>query len=203
MAFRPRLGMATLFSVIVIALFALGSWVMERSDKEAKPLEWQATYEARLWAPLRAGNLTLADVEGVMGQRGELWMISADGEPQLVSRHSVQSDDADWRLQAVISLDDQRMDSLMAAQDWKADMVDQSVSPSVGVALVGQPVERMSLTPYEPVETQRIIATLGEPDMRMEVSGDDQAWVYGRAGVVVAVTGEQAHSIMLGLRGNR
>ncbi|WP_022963566.1 hypothetical protein [Halopseudomonas pelagia] len=202
MTFRPRLGMATLFSLIIIGLFALGSWIMDKSDAQPEPLEWRATYEERLWAPLRDGNLTLADVEGVMGQRGELWMISADGEPQLISRHVMHSDGADWRLQAVISLDERRMDSLKTAQDWKADMVDQSVSPAVGAALVGQAVERMSLTPFKPIETPRIIATLGEPDMRLEVSGDDQAWVYGRAGIVVAVTGEQAYSIMFGLRGN-
>lgn len=203
MTFRPRLGMATLFSVIVIGLFALGSWIMDKSDAQPEPLEWRATYEERLWAPLRDGNLTLADVVAVMGQTGELWMISADGEPQLVSRHVIQSDGADWRMQAVINLDQPRMDSLKVAQDWKADMADQSVPPAVAAALVGQAVERMSLTPFQPIDTQRIIATLGEPDMRMEVSGDDQAWVYGRAGLVVAVTGEQAFSIMFGLRGQR
>lgn len=203
MTFRPRLGMATLFSVIVIGLFALGSWIMDKSDAQPEPLEWRATYEQRLWAPLRDGNLTLAEVVAVMGQTGELWMISADGEPQLVSRHVIQSDGADWRMQAVINLDQPRMDSLKVAQDWKADMADQSVPSAVAAALVNQPVERMSLTPFQPIDTQRIIATLGEPDMRMEVSGDDQAWVYGRAGLVVAVTGEQAFSIMFGLRGQR
>lgn len=203
MAFRPRLGMATFFSLIIIGLFAFGSWIMDRPGAEPEPMQWRSTYEERLWAPLRDGTLTLADVVAVMGQRGELWMISADGEPQLVSRHVIQSDEADWRMQAVISLDEPRMESLKQAQDWKADMGDQSVSPAVAAALVGQAVERMSLTPFQPIETQRIIATLGEPDMRMEVSGDDQAWVYGRAGIVVAVTGEQAFSIMFGLRGQR
>ncbi|MFO7704790.1 MAG: hypothetical protein R6V43_06610 [Halopseudomonas sp.] len=203
MTFRPRLGMATLFSVIVIGLFALGSWIMDKSDAQPEPLEWRASYEERLWAPLRDGNLTLGDVVAVMGQTGELWMISADGEPQLVSRHVIQSDGADWRMQAVINLDQPRMDSLKVAQDWKAGMADQSVPPAVAAALVGQAVERMSLTPFQPIDTQRIIATLGEPDMRMEVSGDDQAWVYGRAGLVVAVTGEQAFSIMFGLRAQR
>lgn len=203
MAFRPRLGMATFFSLIIIGLFALGNWIMDRPGAEPEPMQWRATYEERLWAPLRDGNLTLADVVSVMGETGELWMISADGEPQLVSRHVIQSDDADWRMQAVISLDEQRMESLKQAQDWKAGMADQSVSPAVAAALVGQPVERMSLMPFKPIETQRVIATLGEPDMRMEVSGDDQAWVYGRAGIVVAVTGEEAYSIMFGLRGNR
>lgn len=203
MTFRPRLGMATLFSLIVIGLFALGSWIMGESDAPPDPLEWRAGYEQRLWAPLREGTLSLGDVVAVMGQAGELWMISADGEPQLVSRHVIQSDDADWRMQAVVSLDQQRMDSLKQAQDWKAGMADQSVSPAVAAALVGQPVERMSLTPFQPIDTRRIVATLGEPDMRMDVSGDDQAWVYGRAGIVVAVTGEEAYSIMFGLRGNR
>lgn len=203
MTFRPRVGMATLFSLVVIGLFLLANWAMNRPDAQAQPLSWNATYEARLWAPLREGTLTLADVDGVMGQRGELWMISADGEPQLVSRYLLQSDGIDWRLQAVISLDEQRMQSLIAAQDWRADMVDQSVSPSVGVALVGQPVERMSLTPYGGLDASRVVATFGEPDMRMEVSGDDQAWIYARAGIVAAVTGEQAHSIMFGLRGQR
>ncbi len=203
MSYRPRMGMATLFSLAIVGIYLLVTWAMDRTDAEVQPMEWRASYEEGLWAPLRDGKLTLADVVAVMGKTGELWMISGDGEPQLVSRHVIQSDDADWRMQAVISLDEQRMESLKQAQDWKADMADQSVSPAVAAALVGQPVERMSLMPFEPIETQRIIATLGEPDMRMEVSGDDQAWVYGRAGIVVAVTGEEAYSIMFGLRGNR
>jgi hypothetical protein len=103
----------------------------------------------------------------------------------------------------VIKLDGQRTDSLVQAQDWTAGMRDQSVSPSVGAALSGESVERISLIPSEPVDVKRIVATLGQPDMRMDVSAGNQAWVYGRVGAVVAVSGEQAHSIMFGLQGGR
>ena len=85
MAFRPRLGMATFFTLIIIALFALGNWIMDRPGAEPEPLQWRATYEERLWAPLREGNLTLADAGGDQPGR------AAHGKPQagagLESRH--------------------------------------------------------------------------------------------------------------------
>jgi hypothetical protein len=37
----------------------------------------------------------------------------------------------------------------------------------------------------------------------MDVSAGNQAWVYGRVGAVVAVSGDQAHSIMFGLQDGR
>jgi len=37
----------------------------------ARTLQWRATYEERLWPPLREGNLTLADCVPVMGETGE------------------------------------------------------------------------------------------------------------------------------------
>ncbi|WP_339848033.1 hypothetical protein [uncultured Halopseudomonas sp.] len=200
MSFRPRAGMATLFSLVVIGLFALGSWIMDQ--REPEPMQWLGRYEQSIWTPLREGELVLASVDAPLGI-GRLWMISVEDEPLLVSRYVMQSDDLNWRLQAVITLDAQRTESLVKAQDWQPGMRDQSVSPSVGAALAGQPVERVSLIPSEPVSVQRIIATLGEPDMRMDVSEGNQAWVYGRPGVVVAVSGEEAHSIMFGLQGGR
>lgn len=200
MSIRPRVGMATLFSLVVIGLFALGSWIVQQQDPE--PLQWQERYQQGIWTPLREGKLVLADVDAPLGI-GRLWMVSVEDEPLLVSRYMLESDDLSWRVQAVIGLDAQRTESLVQAQDWQAGMRDQSVSPSVGAALAGQPVERISLIPSEPVNVERIIATFGQPDMRMDVSEGNQAWVYGRTGVVVAVSGDEAHSIMFGLKDGR
>lgn len=200
MSIRPRVGMATLFSLVVIGLFLLGSWIVQQ--REPEPMQWQERYQQSIWGPLREGELNLADVDAPLGI-GRLWMISVEDEPLLVSRYSMQSDDLNWRVQAVIKLDAQRTESLVQAQDWTAGMRDQSVSPSVGAALAGESVERISLIPSEPVAVKRIVATLGEPDMRMDVSAGNQAWVYGRVGAVVAVSGDQAHSIMFGLQDGR
>ncbi|MBL4832726.1 MAG: hypothetical protein JKY26_02035 [Pseudomonas sp.] len=200
MSYRPRVGMATLLSLVVIALYFLVTWAMDQ--REPEPMEWLGRYEQSIWTPLREGELSLADVDTPLGV-GRLWMISVEDEPLLVSRYVLQSDELNWRLQAVIELEPERMESLIQAQDWKAGMRDQSVSPSVGTALSEQPVERVSLIPSEPIPVKRIIATLGEPDMRMDVSEGNKAWVYGRTGVVVAVSGEEAHSLMFGLRGGR
>lgn len=200
MSFRPRAGMATLFSLVVIGLFFLVTWVMDQ--REPEPMQWQERYQQSIWTPLREGDLTLAGVDKPLGV-GRLWMVSVEDEPLLVSRYVIQSDELNWRVQAVIELDAERMASLVKAQDWTAGMRDQSVSPSVGAALAGQPVKRISLIPSEPVKVKRIVATLGEPDMRMDVSEGNRAWVYGRTGAVVAVSGEEAHSLMFGLQGAR
>lgn len=144
MNIRPRVGMATLFSLVVIGLFALGSWIVQQ--REPEPLQWQERYQTSIWTPLREGELKLADVDAPLGI-GRLWMVSVEDEPLLVSRYMLESDDLSWRVQAVIGLDAQRTESLVQAQDWQAGMRDQSVSPSVGAALAGQPVERISLIP--------------------------------------------------------
>ena len=195
---NARLGLriGTLLAVILLTLFALDRW---RAQQEAtEPLLWKQKYQASLWMPLRERLLTLADVERVLGQ-GSLWMISADGEPKLVTRHAMESDGRQWLVQAAIALDEQQTASLVEAQAWHADMADQPVSPAVGAALAQYPVARLSLMPDEPLKTIRIVATLGPADWHMPVEGGE-AWVYGREGVVVSVSDEQAHSIMFGLR---
>lgn len=193
---RMVLRIGTLLAVVLLTLFALDSW---RAEQEAtEPLIWKHQYQASLWMPLRERLLTLADVERVLGP-GSLWMISADGEPRLVTRHAMESDGQRWRVQAVIGLDEQQTASLVEAQAWQPDMPDQSVSPAVGAALAHYPVERLSLMPDEGLKAVRIVATFGPADWHMPVE-EGEAWVYGREGVVVSVNDDQAYSIMFGLR---
>ena len=193
---RMGLRIGTLVAVVLLTLLALDRW---RAEQEAgQPLAWKAAYEATLWAPLRERLLTLADVERTLG-KGSLWMISADGEPRLVSRHPLDSDGQRWRLQAAIGLDQQRTASLVEAQAWQPDMADQAVSPAVAAALAQYPVERLSVMPEEPISTQKVMATFGVADWHMPVEGGE-AWIYGRQGVVVSVSEGEAHSVMFGLR---
>lgn len=193
---RLVLRIGTLVAVTVLTLLALDRW---RAEQEAgQPLAWNAAYETSLWAPLREQQLTLADVARVLGD-GSLWMISADGEPRLVSRHPLDSDGQRWRVQAVIGLDGQRTASLVEAQAWQPDMADQPVSPALAAALAPYPVERLSMMPEQPISAQKVVATFGVADWHMPVD-DGQAWIYGRRGVVVSVSEGQAYSVMFGLR---
>ncbi|HDZ55597.1 MAG TPA: hypothetical protein ENI17_00390 [Pseudomonas xinjiangensis] len=194
---RIALRIGTVLATVVLGFFALGKWMAQQDAPRA--LDWKAQYQESLWGPLQQGALTLAGVNAVLGT-GTLWMISSDGEPLLVSRHPLESDALSWRLQAVITLDEQRTASLVEAQAWTPESPDQPVNPAVGEALADYPVARMSLIPAEPVDVSRIYGSFGNPDVRMDVSDGNQAWVYARNGVVVAVTGEQAHSIMFGLK---
>lgn len=200
MSTRMALRMGTIFAAVVLGFFALGSWMSEQGSP--RPLDWHGEYNDRLWAPLQQGTLTLAQVDATLGQ-SELWMISADGEPALVSRYLLESDGQMWRLQAVIKLDEQRKASLVQAQAWSPGMRDQSVSPAIGASLAGQPVERMSMIPAEPVDVLRLEGSFGNPDVRMDVGQGNQAWVYSRAGVVAAVSDDEFHSIMFGLKGEQ
>ena len=195
---NARLGLriGTLLAVVLLTLFALDRW---RAQQEAtEPLLWKQAYQASLWMPLRQRLLTLADVERVLGQ-GSLWMISADGEPTLVTRHSLESDGRQWLVQAAIGLDEPQTASLVEAQAWHPHKPDQAVSPAVGAALAQYPVERLSLMPAEPLKAVRIAATFGPADWHMPVEGGE-AWVYGREGVLVSVSDDKAYSIMFGLR---
>lgn len=193
---RIGLRIGTLLAVVVLTLLALDRW---RAGQEAgTPLVWKATYEASLWTPLRERTLTLTDVERTLGE-GSLWMISADGEPRLVSRHLLESDGQRWRMQAVVGLDEQRTASLVEAQAWQPDTADQAVSPAVAGALAQYPVERLSVMPEEVVSTQKVIATFGAADWHMPVD-EGEVWIYGRQGVVVSVSEGEAFSVMFGVR---
>lgn len=194
---RMGLRIGTLLAVVLLSLLALDRW---RAQQEAEqPLAWKQQFQASLWAPLRAQRLSLAEVGQVLGD-GSLWMISADGEPKLVSRHPLDADGQRWRVQAVIGLDQQGTASLVQAQAWQPGMADQPVSAEVGVALAGYPVERLSLIPESPLALQRILATFGPADWHMPVNDTNEAWIYARDGVVVSVGDQRAHAIMFGLR---
>lgn len=193
---RMKLPIGTLLAVALLVWLALSDWGEEQA--EAGPLAWKQEFQQSLLAPLREQTLTLSEVDRVLGT-GQLWMISADGEPRLVSRHPLDSEGQRWRVQATMELDQQQTASLVQAQAWSAGMPDQPVSPQLGKALGHYPVARLSLIPEEALELQRITATFGTADWQMPVEGGE-AWIYGREGVVVSVADEQAHSIMFGLR---
>lgn len=195
---NARLGLriGTLLAVVLLTLLALDRW---RAQQEASvPLAWKQQYQASLWLPLRERSLTLADVDRVLGQ-GYLWMISAEGEPRLASRHVMESDGQRWVVQAVIGLDEQQTASLVEAQAWQPDTPDQAVSSAMGAALAQYPVDRLSLIPDEPLKAVRVVATFGSADWHMPVA-DEEVWVYGREGLVVSVSGERAYSFMFGVR---
>ncbi|WP_185267593.1 hypothetical protein [Halopseudomonas xiamenensis] len=194
---RMGVRIGTLVAVVLLSLLALDQWRAEQ-EQHGQPLAWKQQYQASLWTPVRERVLTLAEVGRILGE-GSLWMISADGEPRLVSRHPLDSDGQRWRVQAVIGLDQQQTDSLVEAQAWQPDMPDQAVSPAVGAALAQYPVERLSLLPEKPLRLRDIEATFGPAELRMPVEVGE-AWIYAREGVVVAVSDGQAHSIMFGLR---
>lgn len=196
---RMGLPIGTLLAVGLLVWLALDGWgEQDQQPQEGTPLTWKQQYQASLLQPLQDRLLTLADVGRTLDE-GRLWMISADGEPKLVSRHALESDGQRWQVQAVIGLDQQQTASLVEAQAWQPDRVDQPVSPSVGTALAQYPVERLSLIPEQPLNLATISATFGPADWQMPVEAGE-AWIYVREGVAVSVSGEEAYSIMFGLR---
>ncbi|TVP88387.1 MAG: hypothetical protein EA348_10880 [Pseudomonadaceae bacterium] len=188
--------LVTLLSLIAVAFFALGYYFSR--GETADPLQWHEEYQASLWQPLREQELRLGDVSRVLGP-GQLWMISAEGEPALVSRYRLETDGQNWRAQATVELAEEHMDSLIEAQNWQPEMYDQPLSTEVARALADYPIIRMSMQPEEPVDILQITTSLGQPDMRLDIAGGE-TWIYQRSGIAVSVTGDDAHSIMFGLR---
>ncbi len=187
--------LVTLLSLIAVAFFALGYYFSR--GETGDPLQWHEEYQASLWQPLRQQELLLGDVSRVLGP-GQLWMISAEGEPALVSRYRLETDGQTWRAQATVELGGEQMESLIVAQDWQPDMYDQPLSTEVARALTDYPIVRMSMQPEEPVDVVQVVSSLGNPDMRMDLAGE--TWIYHRIGAAVSVSNEEAHSIMFGLR---
>ncbi|OWL88034.1 hypothetical protein [Halopseudomonas aestusnigri] len=193
---RQGVRLATLFTVVILAFYAFGYWQSRPAAPE--PMAWYGQYQDTLLKPLQAQRLTLADAGAALGH-GTLWMISAEGKPLLVSRHTMESDDLSWRVQAVIGLTPEQTESLVQAQAWQPELPDQPISSAVGDALKDRQVVRLSLIPNEPMSLAQVQGTFGNPDLRLPVS-EGEAWVYPKEGAVVAVGEEQAHSIMFGLR---
>ncbi|QIB50193.1 hypothetical protein [Pseudomonas sp. OIL-1] len=185
----------TILVVVVLGFFALGSWMAEQNAPGE--MQWHGEYQASLWQPLQQQTLTLAGVDAALGT-GSLWLINAENQPLLVSRHPLESDGLNWRVQAVIELDSAQTDSLVRAQAWTVDSPEQSISPGVAAPLAGRLIKRISLIPEEPVDVVRFQGSLGNPAMRMDVGDGRQAWVYPEQGAVVAVSEDQAHSILFG-----
>ncbi len=188
-----RIG--SLLGVVALSFFALGQWMI--SQKEPSPLAWYAEYQASLWQPLQAHELTLGEVAEVLPE-GSLWLISADGEPRLASRYSIASDGQQWHIQAVIELDQQQTASLVQAQGWLPNRPDQPVNPAIAESLAAHQIERISMIPDEPVELRYIEGTFGPVEVRLASVGE--VLVYARQGVIVAVSDELATSIMFGVR---
>lgn len=88
----------------------------------------------------------------------------------------------------------------MQAQAWQPGMRDLPLDAALGMPLAQQPILRLSMIPEQPVELRYVQGSWGNPDMRLELGEGDQAWVYAKQGLVVAVSGEDAHSMMFGLR---
>lgn len=197
MDIRRGVRIATLLSVVLLAFFVMGRWM--GSYDALKPLDWSQNYADSLWQPLQDQRLQLGDLAPAAGE-GRLWLISADDQPLLVSRHHLRSDGQSWRLQAVVGLELAQLDSLVQAQAWQPGMRDLPLDAALGMPLAQQPILRLSMIPEQPVELRYVQGSWGNPDMRLELGEGDQAWVYARQGLVVAVSGEDAHSMMFGLR---
>lgn len=197
MDIRRGVRIATLLSVVLLAFFVMGRWM--GSYDALKPLDWSQNYADSLWQPLQDQRLQLGDLAPAAGE-GRLWLISADDQPLLVSRHHLRSDGQSWRLQAVVGLELAQLDSLVQAQAWQPGMRDLPLDAALGMPLAQQPILRLSMIPEQPVDLRYVQGSWGNPDMRLELGEGDQAWVYAKQGLVVAVSGEDAHSMMFGLR---
>ena len=154
---RQGVRLATLFTVVILAFYAFGYW---QSRPEApEPMQWQERYQANLLTPLHEQQLTLGDAGAVLGH-GTLWMISSEGEPLLVSRYTMESDDLSWRVQAVIGLTPEQTESLVQAQAWQPELPDQPINSAVGDALKDRKIVRLSLIPNEPMSLACIMRSI-------------------------------------------
>ena len=199
MSLRRGVRTLTILVVVVLGFFALGSWMAKQN--QPGEMQWHTEYQASLWQPLHQQTLTLAGVDAALGL-GSLWLVNTDNQPLLVSRYPLESDGLHWRVQAVISLDSGQTESLVRAQDWTVNSPERPLSSDVSAALAGRRVQRISLIPEEPVDVLSFQGSLGNPAVRMDVGDGRQAWVYPEQGAVVAVSDDEAHSIMFDPRGD-
>jgi len=166
-----------LFALLALAFFAWGVWLM-RAPERVEPLPWLAEWQAPLLTPLAEDRLTLSGLSAAVA--GELWLQPRPDGPRLLYR--AELDGESWRLEAELALSEAERASLMSAASLGPQDAEQPLSRQLVEQLARHGVVGLTLKPLQPVPAERLLASLGQPRLRLELA-EGEAWVYPQQGL--------------------
>jgi len=175
-----------LFALLALAFFAWGVWLM-RAPERVEPLPWLAEWQAPVLTPLAEDQLKLSALSAAVA--GELWLQPREDGPRLLYRAQLDSAGA-WQLEAELVLSESERASLMTALDLAPEDAEQPLSEQLAEQLGQHGVSALSLTPLEPVPAERLLATLGQPRLRLELV-EGEAWIYPQQGLTAHLLDEK------------
>ncbi|ARU90241.1 hypothetical protein [Pseudomonas sp. M30-35] len=173
-----------IFAGVAFIFFSWGAWLM-RGPQMVEPLAWLQKWQTDIFDPLAADQLTLMRLSSEVEEDGELWLQPRLDGSRLLYRSELQADDQAWAVEARIALSDDELVSLMAAVGVDEKGEEQPLSAQLVRQLGHYEVIYLSLKPLEAVATQRIISSLGQPKLSLELQEGGQALVYPERGLTV------------------
>jgi hypothetical protein len=182
-----RVQHGLLCAVLAASFFAWGAWLM-RPSAPAEPLPWLATWQSQVLPVLASEKLSLGKLRAAEPSqaRGELWLQSQPSGARLLYRSVLGGSDDAWALAAVLELGAGERDSLVAAAGFQSGDSEQPLSPQLLEQLASFPVHELELTPVSAPMAERLVTTLGQPRVRLQLEGGE-AWVYPALGLTARV----------------
>lgn len=168
-----------IFAAVAALFFAWGAWLM-RAQAPAQPWPWLVQWQSTVLTPLADDQLSLVHLRDV--QTGELWLQPNPEGARLLYRAVVNEGEEAWSLEAEVGLQPVERDSLMAAAGVQPGDKEQPLGSPLLVALANRPIIALTLLPPEPMDTDQLAASLGQPRLTLELA-EGQAWVYPELGL--------------------
>lgn len=180
---------ALLFTGVALLACLLAFWLNGLWQRPAKPLGWLGEWQNQVLQPLADEQLTLMQLRERLPQ-GELWVQPQPDGLRLLYRSELATADATWLLQAELALSEIERASLAKATGLGPRDTEQSLAAALQESLGQHRIVALDLRPQAAVEAERVIASLGEPRLRLQLQ-TGEAWVYPQQGLTAHLAGER------------
>lgn len=176
-----------LLAVVAALFFAWGAWLM-RPQPAAEPLPWLSQWQSQVLQPLADDQLRLHQLHE--RQDGELWLQANLEGARLLYRAQLTGDGQGWSVEAEVALNDAERSSLLAAAGLDLGDGEQPLSAQLLEALGRHALLSLTLLPPEPLDADRLAASIGQPRLTLELD-EGQAWVYPELGMTAHLQDEE------------
>lgn len=186
-ALRPR-PPPLLFTGVALLACLLAYGLNHLWQRPAEPLGWLGEWQGQVLQPLAEGQLTLQQLRERLPE-GELWVQPQLDGLRLLYRGELAVDDEPWSLQAELELSESEQTSLARATGLGPRDAEQPLAAALQESLGQHRITALDLRPQAAVEQARVVASLGEPRLRLQLQAGE-AWVYPQQGLTAHMNGE-------------
>lgn len=180
---------ALLFTGVALLACLLAYGLSHLWQRPAAPLHWLGEWQGQVLQPLAEGQLTLQQLRARLPQ-GELWVQPQLDGLRLVYRGELATTDVPWSLQAELELSEVERASLAQAAGLGPRDAEQPLAAALQDSLGQHRISALDLRPQAAVEQARVVASLGEPRLRLQLQAGE-AWVYPQQGLTAHLSEER------------